>query len=39
MFGKENLKKIIESHIIRESALEYLLKDDLNNFVKKARKL
>jgi hypothetical protein len=36
MFGKENLKKIIESHIIRESAL---LKDDLNNFVKKARKL
>ena len=27
MFGKENLKKIIESHIICESALEYLLKD------------
>jgi len=39
MFRKENLKKIFESHIIRERALEYLLKLALNNFVKKARKL
>ena len=35
--GYENLKKILESHIIPENTLDYLLNDDLQNFVEKRR--
>lgn len=31
--GKEKFKMILESHIIPENALDYLLKDDLQNFI------
>jgi hypothetical protein len=35
--GSEKLKIILKSHIIPEDALDYLLNDDLQNFVERRR--
>lgn len=36
--GEDKLKIILESHLIPEDALKYLLEDDLDNFVKSRKK-
>lgn len=35
--GKEKLKMILESHIIPEDALDYLLSDDVQNFIERRK--
>ncbi|MEM2070876.1 MAG: hypothetical protein QXE86_05710, partial [Archaeoglobaceae archaeon] len=37
-FGREKLVEILRSHLIPEEALNYLLKDDLKNFLECRKK-